>query len=71
MSCACSAFGLWTEWQVTHDRLRASCMLPFHCACVERLWQLTQTSDTSRGFIDGNARIFVLSPLSECSLPGP
>ena len=24
LSCARSDFGLWTEWQVTHDRLRAS-----------------------------------------------
>src|ERR1700745_4205674 len=54
-----------------HDRLRASCMLPFHCGWVDRLWQPTQTSDTSRGFMDRNARIFVLSPVSECSLPGP
>src|ERR1700737_2921406 len=28
-SCACGDFGLWTEWHVTHDRFRASCMLPF------------------------------------------
>src|SRR3954469_12036225 len=54
-----------------HDRLRASCMLPFHCACVERLWHETQTSDTSRGFMAANARIFVLSPVSEWSFPGP
>ena len=53
-----------------HDRLRASCMLPFHMRVVARLWQVRQVSDASRGFIVANTRIFVLSPDSACSLPG-
>src|SRR3954447_15498312 len=71
LSCAWSVCGLWTEWQVTQLRLRASCMLPLHCAWAPRLWHVVQTADASRGAISVKTRIFVLSPVSECSLPGP
>ena len=70
-SCAFADFGLCTEWQVTHDRLRASCMLPFHIAWLPRVWQARHVSDASRGAITFSRRIFVLSPDSACSRPGP
>ena len=39
---------LWTLWQLTHDTLRASCMLPCQSACAPLLWHVRQVALTSR-----------------------
>ena len=70
-NCAFSDFGLWTEWQVMHERLRASCVLPSHCVWFPRLWQVRQVADTSRGAILLKTRIVAGSPSSEWAFPGP
>src|SRR6476469_3478938 len=51
LSCARSDFGLWTLWQVAHDTLRASCMLPCQSACAPLLWHDRQALLTSRAFM--------------------
>src|SRR5512139_491131 len=38
LSCARSDFGACTLWQVVHDTLRASCLLPDHSVWLLRLW---------------------------------
>src|SRR6185295_783753 len=46
-NCARSDFGVCTLWQVAQERLRASCIPPFHCACEPLLWHVKQVALTS------------------------
>ena len=71
-NCAFSDFAACTLWQLVHDMLRASCLLPSHSACAERLWQLVHSSEASFAFIEGGFLIRALSPpASTCACPGP
>src|SRR5690349_21373105 len=72
LSCACSDFGLWTEWHVRQERLRSSCMLPFQFVCGPWLWHVRQVSDASRGDNVPNRRMDPgFAGSSTCALPGP
>src|SRR5436190_13959878 len=71
-SCARSATGLWTLWQVMQDRFRTSCVLPSHNACEAFAWQVRHVALTSCGDIFGNLRMVVSSPGSSTWRdPGP
>src|SRR5262245_37224611 len=71
-SCALSAFGACTLWQVRHDMLRESCFPPDQSVWPLRLWQDRQTSLASRGDNVFGFLILVLSPsASTCAWPGP
>ena len=63
--------GRCTLWQLTHDTLRASCWLPFHNACVPRLWQVAHVSVTA--FADSLSNCFglIFSGSLACASPGP
>src|SRR6185503_17596051 len=39
--------GLWTLWQVVHERFRAACLLASQATCDPRLWQARHVSLTS------------------------
>ena len=64
-------FGEWMLWQVMQLRLRCSCWLPSHRACVARLWHDVHVALTSDGEMAVNLRMSVGSPLSACAFPGP
>ena len=70
-SCAFSDFGLCTLWQLTHETLRASCMLPCHCAWLPLLWQLRHVSFASRAVSTVKRRMSSFLPESTCFCPAP
>src|SRR5262245_61447885 len=71
LSWASTDLGSWTLWQVVHDMLRESCLLPAQLVCSERAWQVTQISPTRRGLIFEGFRMFPSPSASTCALPGP
>src|SRR5215217_963608 len=58
-SCAFTATGSCTLWQVMHDMLRASCALPSQSACVDFVWHDRHVWLVSRGGIPVNRLIVV------------
>src|SRR5262249_61452506 len=66
-----SDFGLWTLWQLTHDTLRASCMLPCQSACGPLPWQDRHVLLASRALIAVRRLMSSFLPESTCFCPGP
>src|SRR5579871_4190572 len=70
-SCAFSDLGLCTLWHVTHETLRASCMLPCHSVWFPLTWQLRQASFASRADSTVKRLMSSFLPESTCFCPGP
>src|SRR6186713_1805100 len=70
-NCDVVDIGLWMLWQLMHDTLRASCWLPFHCACSPLLWHVVQTALTSLALILFSCFGFTFSGSFMCASPGP
>src|SRR5262245_24949101 len=64
-----SDFGACTLWQVAHETLRASCMLPGQSACAPFAWHDRQVAFASRALRALNVRMSSFFPESTCFCP--